>query len=75
MAGGALSGMLHSLGTSHAILPDDRPASQFPEWCQLASRTTDAYLVQLAAVHGATLATLDTGIPGAFVIPGAAETP
>ncbi len=35
----------------------------FPEWCSSASRTTDAHLLQLADVHGARLATLDTGHP------------
>ena len=68
-AAGTLAGMLQSLGPAHAFLPDDRPADRFPDWCQLASRTTDAHLVQLAAAHNAVLATLDTGIPGAFVLP------
>lgn len=31
--------------------------------------TTDAHLMELAAAHGAKLATLDTGFPGAFLIP------
>ena len=72
-AAGTLAGMLHSLDAAHAFLPDDRSAGRFPDWCQLASRTTDAHLVELAAAHGAVLATLDTAIPGAFVVP-AAET-
>ena len=38
-----------------------------------ASRTTDAHLIRLAEAHGARLATLDTGIPGAFLVPGAAD--
>lgn len=64
-----LAGMLTSLGDRHVFLADDRAARDFPEWCQHASRTTDAHLLQLAAAHGAKLATLDTGIPGAFLIP------
>ena len=70
-AADTLAGMLRSLGAAHALLPDDRSAVTFPDWCQFASRTTDAHLVQLAAAHGAVLATLDTGIPGAFVVPAA----
>ena len=71
-AADTLAGMLHALGAAHVFLPDDRSAGGFPDWCQLASRTTDAHLVQLAAAHGVVLATLDTGIPGAFVVPAAA---
>ena len=72
-AAGALAGMLSALGPRHAFLPDDRPADDFPEWCREASRTTDAHLLRLAAAHGARLATLDTGIPGAFLVPGSVD--
>jgi predicted nucleic acid-binding protein len=50
-AGEALAGMLRSLGTHHAFLPDDQPASRFPDWCGQASRTTDAHLIELATAH------------------------
>ena len=69
-AGRTLAGMLGTLGTCHVFLPDDRPGRDLPEWCQAASRTTDAHLLRLAEAHGARLATLDTAIPGAFVLPG-----
>lgn len=65
-----LAGMLRSLGPAHAFVPDDRAARRFPAWCRHASQTTDAHLMQLAAAHGAELATLDAGIPGAFLVPG-----
>ena len=68
-AAGALAGMLRSLGSAHEFLPDDVAAEGFPDWCRLASHTTDAHLVRLAAAHDAVLATLDTRIPGAFVLP------
>ena len=68
-AGNALTGMLGSLGSHHAFLPDDRPAGAFPTWCLQASRTTDAHLLALAEAHGAELATLDKHIPGAFLVP------
>jgi len=66
-----LAGMLRSLGPTHAFVPDDRAARQFPAWCRHASQTTDAHLMALAAAHDAELATLDTAIPGAFLVPGA----
>ena len=67
-----LAGMVAVLGARHVLLADDRGARLFPAWCASASRTTDAHLLGLAASHGATLATLDTGIPGAFLIPAKA---
>ncbi len=73
-AGRTLAGMLSTLGARHVFLPDDRPATDFPEWCRGASRTTDAHLLRLAEAHGAQLATLDTGIPGAFIVPGTGQT-
>ena len=73
-ASDTLAGMLSSLGTCHLFLHDDRPSVGFPEWCHGASRTTDAHLLQLAEDHGAKLATLDAGIPGAFLIPAPSPT-
>jgi predicted nucleic acid-binding protein len=32
-------------------------------------QTTDGHLLQLASLYGATFATLDSGIPGALLIP------
>jgi predicted nucleic acid-binding protein len=64
-----LAGMVAVLGARHVLLADDQAARRFPEWCASASRTTDGHLLALAAVHGVELATLDTGIPGAYVIP------
>jgi predicted nucleic acid-binding protein len=69
-----LAGMVTALGARHVFLADDLAAGQFPEWCSSASRTTDAHLLKLAARHRAKLATLDTGIPGAFLIPARAAT-
>ena len=52
-----------------AFFPDDLDVSQLPDWVKTSAQSTDGYLVQLARSHGATLATLDRKIPGAFVIP------
>lgn len=69
-AAATLAAMLRSLGSHHSFLPDDRSSSGgFPPWCSAASHSTDAHLFSLARNHGAELATLDTGIPGAFLIP------
>lgn len=69
-AANTLSGMLRALGKSHAFVPDDlSSAMPWPEWCQSASRSTDAHLAALADRHGLRLATLDEGIPASFLIP------
>jgi len=67
-AGAVLKGMLHSLGRHHEFLADDRKSFRWPSWCKAATNTTDAHLLAIAEDHGAALATLDEGIPGAFVI-------
>lgn len=67
-AGEILTGLLNALGPRHHFLADDLPASRWPRWCQHARQTTDAHLLQLATDHGARLATLDQGIPGATLI-------
>ena len=65
-----LSSMLKSLKARHHFLPDDMSSTTpLPEWCKTASQSTDAHLLALAKSHDAELATLDAGIPGAFLIP------
>jgi predicted nucleic acid-binding protein len=51
------------------FLPDGSDISALPAWVKSPAQTTDGHLVQLAAAGGAVLATLDEGIPGAFLIP------
>ncbi len=68
-AGDTLAGMLSMLGPVHQFLPDDQGATVWQEWCRGAGQTTDAHLMKLAASHQAVLATLDHGIPGAFIVP------
>jgi predicted nucleic acid-binding protein len=69
-AAATLSAMLDSLGSRHSFIPDNRSSTaKFPSWCLSASPTTDAHLLSLAQSHGLDLATLDTGIPGAFLLP------
>ncbi len=52
-----------------SFLPDDHGADRLPDWVKTPRQTTDGHLAELAAAHGAALATLDEGIPGAFLIP------
>lgn len=50
-------------------ISDSRSASNLPAWVTRPRQTTDGHLVELAGSVRARLATLDEGIPGAFVIP------
>ena len=52
-----------------AFISHDPGVSHLPRWVRTAKQTTDGHLVALAGANGAALATLDRGIPGAFVIP------
>jgi predicted nucleic acid-binding protein len=65
--------LLLSLKTNSKLqltfLPDGNDISLLPTWVKTPKQTTDGHLVQLANANGAVLATLDAGIPGAFLIP------
>ncbi len=65
-----LAALVKNLGSKHFFLGDDLSSTiALPSWCDGPSRSTDAHLLSLANRHGAILATLDAGIPGAFLIP------
>lgn len=51
------------------FIPDDHDVSQLPMWVKTAGQTTDGHLLKLASAKQALLATLDAGIPGAYLIP------
>jgi hypothetical protein len=51
------------------FLPDGNDISALPAWVKAPAQITDGHLLQLAKTNGAVLATLDTGIPGAYLIP------
>lgn len=44
------------------------PSPRLAAWATTPARTSDAYLLQLAASAGLTLATFDAAIPGATII-------
>jgi predicted nucleic acid-binding protein len=66
-------GLLVRIKARHAgvftFFGDDQDISQLPGWVKNPKQITDGHLVQLAKVNGATFATLDMGIPGAYLIP------
>jgi hypothetical protein len=66
-------GLLQQLKTWKAFpllfIEDRNDISSLPKWVKSPAQTTDGHLLQLAKANGAVLATLDEGIPGAFLIP------
>ena len=48
---------------------DGLGADRLPRWVEKSKHVTDGHLLQLATDQCATFATLDEGIPGAFLIP------
>jgi hypothetical protein len=51
------------------FIPDANDLASLPAWVKTPAQVTDGHLVRLAKTHGADLATLDKGIPGAYLIP------
>jgi uncharacterized protein len=52
-----------------AFFIDDCDISKLPTWVKAPQQTTDGHLVALANSNGASLATLDSKISGAYLIP------
>jgi predicted nucleic acid-binding protein len=52
-----------------SFIPDAHDISHLPVWVKAPKHTTDGHLIALADAHGASLATFDEKIPGAFLIP------
>jgi predicted nucleic acid-binding protein len=68
-AKGLLLGMKVNRAQPLTFLSDGNDISALPAWVETPAQTTDGHLLQLANANGAVLATLDAGIPGAFLIP------
>lgn len=51
------------------LLGDGLDGNWLPDWVMKADQTTDEHLMELAEAHHVQLATFDTGIPGAVLIP------
>jgi uncharacterized protein len=56
------------IATSFKFIADDQDAMQLPSWVKSPRQITYGHLVALASAHGARLATLDEGIPSAYLI-------
>ncbi len=64
-----LIGLKESEEYDFTFLADDHDASKLPSWVERARDTTDGHLSELAKANGCVLATLDSKIPEAFLIP------
>lgn len=53
-----------------SFITDSHDVTHIPGWVKHPKQVTDGHLLQLAQAHGAVFATLDTRIPGAYLIPG-----
>ncbi len=51
------------------FISDNRDVSRLPAWVKTPRQTTDGHLSELAAANRAVLATFDSKIPGAYLIP------
>ena len=54
---------------SLALVGDELPGDQLPNWVTRYWQTTDGHLLELATRYQMRFATLDRGIPGALLIP------
>ncbi len=65
-----LLGEMKALKRSQFVfIADDHDVSQLPHWVKAPKQIADGHLLALASEKGLALATLDAGIPGAFLIP------
>lgn len=51
------------------FISDGHDVSKLPRWVKIPKQLADGHLAALAKAHGGVLATLDTKIPRAFLIP------
>jgi predicted nucleic acid-binding protein len=57
------------VGRPFTFVSDGLDGQSLPSWATRSNQVTDGHLLELAQSHGARLATLDEGIPGALLIP------
>jgi predicted nucleic acid-binding protein len=65
----ALTRLKASSAIPFALLSDDLGVDHLPAFAKTPAKLTDGHLLALARRHNARLATLDTGIPGALLLP------
>lgn len=64
-----LRGLKTSSRIPFDLISDALGADRLPAYVSGAKQVTDGHLIELAKEHVAQLATLDKGIPGAYLIP------
>ena len=64
-----LIGLKASETAKFKLIADSQDISQLPLWVKSPKQITDGHLVRLAKAHGGVLTTLDSRIPGTFLIP------
>jgi hypothetical protein len=64
-----LSRLKQSIVVPFHFISDDHGAAHLPAWAKTPKQTTDGHLAELARANGALFATLDKGVPRAYVIP------
>jgi toxin-antitoxin system PIN domain toxin len=60
---------------SFSFVTDPLGAAHLPSWVERPRHVTDGHLLALATARGARLVTLDSGIPGALLIPDLSNGP
>jgi predicted nucleic acid-binding protein len=65
----ALERMKATSPVAFTLLPDALGADRLPAYVRKPAELADGHLLELANSEGATLLTLDTGIPGAVQVP------
>lgn len=65
----ALAALKSSSAIPFEMIGDALGADKLPAFAKTPSKLTDGHLLELARTHQAQLATLDTGIPGAILLP------
>jgi hypothetical protein len=65
----ALARLKASSPMAFELLEDGIGADRLPAFARTPGKLTDGHLLELARKHGAMLATLDAGIPGALLLP------
>jgi toxin-antitoxin system PIN domain toxin len=68
-ASGALAQLKANRSVEFLFLTDPLGADRLPAWVTKSAQTTDGHLLELAFEHNAKLATFDTQIPNAELIP------
>jgi toxin-antitoxin system PIN domain toxin len=65
----ALAELKKSSRVPFALLADSLGVDQLPAFARTPGKLTDGHLFELARSHGAEFVTLDTGVPGALLVP------